>query len=228
MCRYSFARVLPPNAAALCVRELRILRSPSHPIASMGLVSIPAYRLNRYLFAPIGHPLLSTEKLELKDIAKYPLITYDDAFRSRRVVRQVFEENGLYPTVALQAIDPEICKTYVALGMGVAILPEIAYDEAVDIALKIRDAGHLFEYGVVNAYLRRGDYLRKIAYDFLLLLASHLTRETIDRVLYGFQRGYGGFLVRNSGNGLENLNIASSLEPCRSGQPKARRNVVFS
>jgi len=145
------------------------------------LVSIPAYKLSRCLVAPIGHPLLSAARLDLKAIAKYPLITYDDTFRSRRVVKQVFEDGGLHPTIALQAIDPEICKTYVAMGMGVAILPQIAYDEAVDTTLRIRDTGHLFEHGVVNVYLRRGDYLRKFVYDFISLFAPHLSREIIDR-----------------------------------------------
>ncbi|HEY4374191.1 MAG TPA: LysR substrate-binding domain-containing protein [Burkholderiales bacterium] len=151
------------------------------PDSTEGLVSIPAYKLGRCLVAPIGHPLLAASRLDLKAIAKYPLITYDDTFRSRRVVRQVFEDAGLTPTVALQAIDPEICKTYVALGMGVAILPQIAYDEAVDTTLRTRDTGDLFDHGVVNLYLRRGDYLRKFVYDFIALFAPHLERETVDR-----------------------------------------------
>ena len=145
------------------------------------LVSIPAYKLGRSLVTPKGHPLLSIGRLDLKAIAKYPLITYDYTFRGRRVVKQVFEESGLQPTIALQAIDPEICKTYVAMGMGVAILPQIAYDEVVDTTLRIRDVGHLFEHGIVNVYLRRGDYLRKFVYDFISLFAPHLSREVIDQ-----------------------------------------------
>jgi LysR family cys regulon transcriptional activator len=145
------------------------------------LVSIPAYKLSRCLFAPVGHPLLSARRLDLGAIAKYPLITYDDTFLSRRVVKQVFEDAGLQPTIALQAIDPEICKTYVAMGMGVAILPQIAYDKAVDTTLRTRDAGHLFEHGIVSVYLRRGDYLRKFVYDFISLFAPHLDREAIER-----------------------------------------------
>ena len=145
------------------------------------LVSIPAYKLGRCLVTPKGHPLLSIGRLDLKAIAKYPLITYDYTFRGRRVVKQVFEESGLQPIIALQAIDPEICKTYVAMGMGVAILPQIAYDEVVDTTLRIRDVGHLFEHGIVNVYLRRGDYLRKFVYDFISLFAPHLSREVIDQ-----------------------------------------------
>jgi LysR family cys regulon transcriptional activator len=150
------------------------------PDSVEGLVAVPAYRLNRHLVTPAGHPLLSVEKLELSDIAKYPLITYDDAFRSRRVVRQVFEETGLQPTVALQAIDPEICKTYVAMGLGVSILPEVALSNT-DAALDSRDVGHLFEPGYVNIYVRRGDYLRQFVYRFLSLFAPHLTEQAIER-----------------------------------------------
>lgn len=148
-----------------------------------GLVAIPAYRLARCLVAPIGHPLLSAERLELKAIARYPLITYDDTFRSRSLVKQIFEESGLQPAIALRAIDPEICKTYVAKGMGVAILPKIAYDQALDATLRIRDVGSLFEPGIVNVYLQRGAHVRKFVYDFLLLFAPHLTRKSVDACL---------------------------------------------
>ena len=148
-----------------------------------GLVGIPAYRLERCLFVPVGHPLLSAGRLDLKAIARYPLITYDDSFRSRRVVRQVFEDSGFHPPVALRAIDPEICKTYVAKGMGVAILPRVAYDPAVDVGLRIREVGHLFEPGIVNVYLRRGAHVRKVTYDFLLLFAPHLSRRAVDHFL---------------------------------------------
>lgn len=154
------------------------------PDSAEGLVVIPAYRLARSLVAPVGHPLLSVRRLDLAAIAKFPLITYDDTFRSRRVVRQVFEENGLPPTIAMRAIDPEICKTYVANGLGVAILPTIAYDDGRDSKLRIRDAGHLFEDGIVNVYFRRGDHVRNFAYDFVLLFAPHLTRQIIDAFLF--------------------------------------------
>jgi LysR family transcriptional regulator, cys regulon transcriptional activator len=146
------------------------------------LASVPAYRLNRHLVTAAGHPLQKADSIDLGEIARYPLITYDDSFRGRRVVKQVFEEMGFFPTIALQAIDPETCKTYVAMGMGVAILPEVAYDEVVDTQLRTRDVGHLFEPGIVNVYLRRDNYLRKFVYDFMSLYAPHLTRQEIDRL----------------------------------------------
>jgi len=91
--------------------------------------------------------------------------------------------SGLQPAIALRAIDPEICKTYVAKGMGVAILPKIAYDPAVDTTLRVREVGSLFEPGVVNVYLQRGAHVRKFVYDFLLLFAPHLTRKSVDACL---------------------------------------------
>ncbi|MES2185082.1 MAG: LysR substrate-binding domain-containing protein [Pseudomonadota bacterium] len=170
----------PTECCRLVTEGVADLAISLPPDSLDGLASIPAYRLKRHLVAPRGHPLLSTERLTLVDIVKYPMITYDDTFRSRRIVKQMFEETGQHPTVALQAIDPETCKTYVAMGMGVAILPEIAYDQAIDTKLRSRDAGSLFEPGVVHICLRRGDYLRGFVYQFLSLFAPHLTREAID------------------------------------------------
>jgi LysR family cys regulon transcriptional activator len=147
------------------------------------VASIPVYKLARSLFAPVGHPLLAAKRLDLRTLVRYPLITYDDTFSSRRFIKRVFEESGFEPTIAMRAIDPEICKTYVAMNMGVAILPRIAYDEAVDTSLRIRDVGHLFEHGVINVYVRRHAYLRKFVYDFIVSFAPHVSRETIDRFL---------------------------------------------
>jgi LysR family cys regulon transcriptional activator len=171
----------PTECCRLVTEGVADLAITLPPDSADGLIAIPVYRLKRHLVAPVGHPLLSLEKLDLSAIARYPLVTYDDTFRSRRIVKQVFEETGLHPTVALQAIDPEICKTYVAMGLGVSILPEVAFDPEMDVGLAARDAGHLFESGVVNVYVRRGDYLRKFVYRFLSLFSPHLTHQFVEQ-----------------------------------------------
>jgi LysR family transcriptional regulator, cys regulon transcriptional activator len=147
------------------------------------LVTLPAYRLPRCLVLPVRHPLLREKKLTLERIARYPLITYDSTFSSRRSVDRAFAARGLTPDIVLRAIDADVSKKYVALGLGVAILPAIAYDAKVDTALRALDVGHLFDQGLVNVCLRKGSYVREFIYAFITMFAPHLTRRVVARSL---------------------------------------------
>jgi LysR family cys regulon transcriptional activator len=147
------------------------------------LATLPAYTLPRCLVAPVGHPLLRQRELTLEKIARYPLITYDSAFSSRRSVDRAFASGGLTPNIVLRAIDADVSKKYVDLGLGVAILPAIAYEAKTDRSLRARDVNHLFDQGVVNVCVRKGSYLREFIYAFIALFAPHLTRRVVSRRL---------------------------------------------
>jgi LysR family cys regulon transcriptional activator len=95
------------------------------------MVMLPCYQWNRCVIAP-RHPILSTQPLTLEAIARYPLITYDFAFTGRNQINKAFMGRGLKPNVVLTAIDSDIIKTYVGMGLGVGILARMAYDPAVD------------------------------------------------------------------------------------------------
>jgi LysR family cys regulon transcriptional activator len=147
------------------------------------LATLPAYRLARCLVVPVRHPLLKEKALTLDKIARYPLITYDSSFSSRRTVDRAFAARGLTPNIVLRAIDADVSKKYVALGLGVAILPTITYDPSVDKSLRTLGVDHLFEQGLVNVCLRKGSYIREFIYAFITMFAPHLTRGVVSRGL---------------------------------------------
>ncbi|HYC48180.1 MAG TPA: LysR substrate-binding domain-containing protein [Burkholderiales bacterium] len=147
------------------------------------LATLPAYRLPRCLVVPLGHPLLAERKLTLEKIARFPLITYDSTFSSRRSVDRAFAARGLTPNIVLRAIDADVSKKYVALGLGVAVLPTIAYDATLDPSLRALDVDHLFDQGLVNVCLRKGGYIREFVYAFITMFAPHLTRRLVLRSL---------------------------------------------
>lgn len=126
------------------------------------LVSLPCFELGRSVVAPPGHPLLETETLRLEDIARYPIITYDPRFSGRWKVMTAFRKIGAEPKIILSAIDADVCKTYVRLGMGIAILATITFDPDADRDLRSRDASHLFESSTTYARLRSNMYLSLI------------------------------------------------------------------
>ncbi len=147
------------------------------------LVVLPCYEWNRSVIAPIGHPILKTKVLTLEEIARYPIITYAFAFTGRSQINAAFAARGLKPEVVLSAIDADIIKTYVGLGLGIGIVASMAYDEEADRGLRSIDAAHLFPDSTTGIALPRGAYLRGYAYSFIESVAPQLTSSVVTRAL---------------------------------------------
>lgn len=143
------------------------------------LVMLPCYGWNRCVIVPPQHPLLKQKKLTLEEIAKYPIITYDTAFTGRSQINHAFEIRNIKPNVVLTAIDSDVIKTYVELGLGIGILAKMAFDPARDTHLRALDASHLFESSTTRIGIPRNAYLRGYIYDFIEMFAPHLTRKVV-------------------------------------------------
>ena len=155
-----------------------------------GLVSLPCFQWEHMIVVPIEHPLLKLKSITLEDIAAYPLITYDAAFAGRNKIDQAFARRGLKPDVVLEAIDADVIKTYVELGMGVGIIAGLAYNPLRDVALKAIPAGHLFGMNLSRVALKEGAYLRSYVFTFIELLAPTLTRKMVEHALAGGHESY--------------------------------------
>ncbi|AYR25309.1 MULTISPECIES: CysB family HTH-type transcriptional regulator [Herbaspirillum] len=150
-----------------------------------GLVSLPCYQWEHVVVVPPDHPLLQSKSLTLEEIAANPLITYDSAFSGRSKIDHAFSLRHLKPDVVLEAIDADVIKTYVELGMGVGIIAGIAFDAERDRGLRAIPAGHLFGTNVSRVALKQGAYLRGYVYTFIELLAPTLNRKLIAQVMEG-------------------------------------------
>ncbi len=150
------------------------------------LVMLPCYHWNRSVLVPPKHPLAvkmqGKAKLSLADIAEYPIITYTFGFTGRSKLDQAFHAHGLKPDVVLTAVDADVIKTYVRLGLGVGIVASMSYDAKLDADLVRLPADHLFEPSTTHIGFRQGMFLRTYMYDFIGQFAPHLTRELIDEV----------------------------------------------
>ena len=149
------------------------------------LVTLPCYQWNRCVLVPRGHPLAQTKALTLAALARYPIVTYDFAFTGRSQINAAFDAEGLTPNIVLTALDSDVIKTYVELGLGVGIVAEMAYDPARDGAFVRLDAAHLFAASTTRLALRRGAFLRGYIYEFITLFAPALDRATVDAALAG-------------------------------------------
>ena len=164
-----------------------VTESPAH---FEELVTLPCYQWNRCVITPLKHPLGAEKRLTLEALARYPLVTYDFAFNPESPIKRAFDARGLQPSVALTAIDADVIKTYVELGVGVGILAAMAFDPARDTGLKFIDASHLFEASTTHIGIRRNTYLRRYVYDFIEMFAPHLTRAMVERTLHGAGSDY--------------------------------------
>jgi LysR family cys regulon transcriptional activator len=144
-------------------------------------VLLPCYQWHRRIIVPANHPLASVKQPTLEQLAAYPLVTYVFSFTGPSSLQETFTAVGLRPKVALTARDSDVIKTYVRLGLGVGIVAEIALDPETDSDLVSIEATHLFPVHTTWLGFARGGLLRRYMYDFMHLMAPHLTRQMVDR-----------------------------------------------
>lgn len=148
------------------------------------LTCLPCYQWNRCLVLQPTHPLLQKNKIGLKDLADYPLITYDFAFTGGTLVSKTFHDAGLAPNVVFTAIDADVIKTYVNLGLGVGLIANMAYDETRDAPLKSLDCSHLFPDSTTYLGMRRDAFLRDYMLHFITMLSPQHDKRSIQRVMH--------------------------------------------
>ncbi len=151
------------------------------------LVALPCYRWTHVVVVTAGHELARREAaghpLTLEDLAAHPLISYEPGYTGRGHIDEAFAKAGLEARFVLQAMDADVIKTYVELGIGVGVIASVAFDEARDRGLLALDARHLFATNTTRVAIKRGSYLRGYVYDFIQTFAPTLTRGVIEAAL---------------------------------------------
>ena len=150
------------------------------------LVTLPCYEWQHMLVMPVDHPLAKKDNITLEDLAQEPLITYHPSFTGRTKVDHAFAAKRLQPRIALEAIDSDVIKTYVRLGLGVGIVAEMALkDDGTNSDLVAKPAGGLFGMNVARVAFKRSAYLRNFVYKFAELLSDKLDRALITKAMAG-------------------------------------------
>jgi LysR family cys regulon transcriptional activator len=155
------------------------------------LVTLPCYEWQHVLVLPPAHRLARAPRLTLEDIAAEPLITYHPSYTGRSRIDHAFAQRQLAPRIALEAIDSDVIKTYVRLGLGVGIVAEMAMEGERQPDLVARPLGTLIGQNVARIALKRGAYLRDFVYHFATLLSDRLDRDLIVKAMAGRVDDYG-------------------------------------
>ena len=143
------------------------------------LASFPFYRWHHALVVPAGHPLLAHQPPTLEAIGEHPVITYHEGFTGRARIDRAFAEAGVTPDVVMSALDADVIKTYVELGLGVGIMASMAFHAQRDEGLRLIDCRHLFPENTTHIGVRKGHYLRGYAYRFIELCSAELSEAVV-------------------------------------------------
>jgi LysR family cys regulon transcriptional activator len=176
---------VPEHVARMLLDDVAEIGLATEALAAHeDLVTLPCHEWQHVLVVPTGHPLALVERLSMEQITAYPLVLYHPTVTGRTRIDLAFERARLKPTVALEAIDSDVIKTYVRLGLGVGIVTELAMKSEVPEAdLAYRPLGHLFGTNVTRVAFKRGAYLRQFVIAFAELLSPRLTGALIERAM---------------------------------------------
>ena len=155
------------------------------------LVTLPCYEWQHMLVLPPAHPLARKERITIEDLAAEPIITYTPAFTGRTRIDAAFAQRKLQPRIALEAIDADVIKTYVRLGLGIGIVAEMAVrEDGSNADLVVRPLGALLGQNVARVAFKRSAYLRNFVYKFAELLSDRLDRHLIAKAMAGHENDY--------------------------------------
>jgi LysR family cys regulon transcriptional activator len=183
--RYSKVNLHMHQGSPPQIAELAATGAADFAIASEALdrfdslVVMPCYQWNRAIVTPLDHPLCA-KNLTLESITKYPIVTCDFDFNSNAPEGVACNPPELQPNVVFTAMDADVIKTYVRIGLGIGIVAKMAFDPRTDADLCALDASHLFQPRTTKIAFRRGTFMRSYMYDFIRRFAPHLTAELVD------------------------------------------------
>jgi len=182
---------MPEQVARMLLDDVAEIGLATESLASHpDLITLPCYQWQHAMVVPRGHPLADVERPTLEQLAEYALVLYQPTVTGRTRIDQAFERAHLRPLVALEAIDSDVIKTYVRLGLGVGIVTELAMrGEPADGDLVSRPLGHLFGSNVTRVAFKRGAYLRQFVIHFAELLSPRLTPALLQRAMTGHGAG---------------------------------------
>ncbi|MDX3893605.1 CysB family HTH-type transcriptional regulator [Pusillimonas sp.] len=187
--RVSLAEGNPPTLAQMVLHEQADIAIATESLSrTPGLATLPVYSWEHVIVMRPDHPLAEltsseARALSLEQLAQYPIITYDRQFSGRCTIDDVFASNGITPDIVLEAIDADIIKTYVDVGLGVGIIAGMAFDPRRDKGIVGIPAGHLFGTHTTRVAIKSGVFLRDYVYVLLEMLSPELNRDVVQEAV---------------------------------------------
>lgn len=147
-----------------------------------GLIAFPYYTWRHIVIAHRDDPLAGRTDVGLSEISQRPIVTYGQGFTGRPLIDAAFHAHGLTPDIVVSAIDSDVIKSYVALGLGLGIITEVAYRVEHDPEL-VKVAEGLFPEATSYIAAPHGRFLPGYAHRFIELCRPELEASIVSRAI---------------------------------------------
>ena len=174
----------PDQVARMLIDEVAEIGIATESLAQYDeLVTLPCYEWQHMLVLPLRPPAGPAGAHHAGRPGRRTADHLPPVLHRPHQDRPGFRGQTLQPRIALEAIDSDVIKTYVRLGLGVGIVAEMAVrDDGSNSDLLARPAGQLFGVNVARVAFKRSAYLRNFVYKFAELLSDRL-RAQITRAM---------------------------------------------
>ena len=182
--QFSMQQGNPKNVALLLKQgDVDLAIATESLVSDDQILSMPCYRWGRCIIVKKNHPLANKKSLQLIDIVKYPIITYVFGFTGRYKIDEVFLKNNLSPDIVLTAVDADVIKTYVRLGLGIGIIAKMAYLPEIDQDLVAIDVENIFGISTTQIALSKNKYIRQYIFQFIEMFSPHLKEDVVKKAM---------------------------------------------
>lgn len=179
-----FHQGTPPQVASMLEQGEADIAIATEALAGREqLLALPCYQWSRCVITPQNHRLANRQSVRLDEIADYPIITYERGFTGRHKLDEAFVQAQLHPEIVLNAVDADVIKTYVRLGLGIGIIAEMAFNPIQDKDLHVLKAGHLFGISISQIAIKKDTYIKDCIFRFIALFAPHLPADIVTQGL---------------------------------------------
>ncbi len=122
---------MSPEVARLVLDHEVDLGLVTLPVKHRDLVAEELFARQDVMICPPGHPLATKKKVRLQEVLKYPLLALEQGSTSRRFLEEACRQEQLELHTIMDLGSIEVLKRFVEIGMGLALVPQVAVAEEV-------------------------------------------------------------------------------------------------
>ncbi|AOE50046.1 LysR substrate-binding domain-containing protein [Kangiella sediminilitoris] len=149
------------------------------------IVKIPCFQWDRTVLFPHDHPLGDLKKIQLEDLAKYPIVTYPFMGNAKQSsLTDAFKKENLEPNIVFTARDADVIKTYVRNGFGIGIVASMAFSPQKDRDLLGYSTKDILPRCTTWLAFNKNIFLKKYMKDFINDFAPHISSEQLSHYIH--------------------------------------------
>lgn len=136
-----------------------------------GIKGKELWRFDRYLIAPIDHPISKKKRLSLRDIADFSCVMPTEGAGSESVPNKLKSINPNLK-ITVEAGSWHVVKQYVEMGFGISFLPGITIEDSDLSRFYLKPISNLIGISQYGILVKKGKYISPAARELINLFIS--------------------------------------------------------